>query len=279
MESTVVTKDPRAVASQVEAIYSELFPQGEPGFVPAAFGWTEACFTGRYRDYLPIDARYHDFEHTLQGLLCLARLLRGRHLAGAEPRMDERRFQLALMAILLHDTGYLKHRTDEAGTGAKYTITHVARSAEFAAGLLAEKQFAPTEIRAVQNMIRCTALNAALKDIPFQSDVERVLGCAVATADLLGQMAAEDYVDKLPELFEEFSEAAEFTGNENHFIASFSSGSDLTARTPEFWEKFVLPKLNGDLAGVYRFLSDPYPDGPNLYLDRIAGNMRRIANG
>ena len=25
------------------------------------------CFEGRYQDYQPIDAHYHDLEHTLQG--------------------------------------------------------------------------------------------------------------------------------------------------------------------------------------------------------------------
>ena len=36
-------------------------------------------FGGTYRDYQAIDAHYHDLEHTMQGVLCMARLLRGRH--------------------------------------------------------------------------------------------------------------------------------------------------------------------------------------------------------
>src|SRR5215203_3033328 len=128
----VVTKDPTAVEVEVQAAFVNLFPTGDRLFVPQVFGWAIECFTGKYRDYQPIDAQYHDFEHTLQGTLCLARLLWGRHEAGVEPRVSQKQFELSILAILFHDTGYLKKRSDEQGTGAKYTYTHVGRSADFA---------------------------------------------------------------------------------------------------------------------------------------------------
>ena len=276
MVPPIDTKQPLAVQAEVQQVYDAMFPQGNRAFVPAVFRWVTLCFDGKYRDYLPIDARYHDLEHTLQGTLCLARLLRGRHSSGAAPLLTERMFQLGIFAILLHDTGYLKKRNDTEGTGAKYTITHVGRSADFAAELLSEKKLPPTEILAVQNMIRCTGVNADLEAIPFQSELERIAGFSLASADLLGQMAAEDYVDKLPTLYEEFAEATNFSHEQNHFIATFKSAADLAQRTPVFWEKFVLTKLDRDFDGVYRFLNQPYPDGPNYYLDRIAANLARL---
>ena len=33
-----------------------------------------------------------------------------------------------------------------------------------------------------------------------------------------------------------------------------------------------------ELGGLYRFLSDPYPAGPNWYLERIEANMEKIRN-
>src|SRR5215467_1802781 len=141
MFDPVLTKDPAAVEFEVQSAYLAMFPAGDRLFVPRVFGWMLACFSGGYRDYQAVDARYHDFEHTLQGTLCMARLLRGRHSAGAEPRLTQRALELGLMAILLHDTGYLKKRDDTTGTGAKYTIVHVTRSAEFAEQLLTEKMF------------------------------------------------------------------------------------------------------------------------------------------
>src|SRR6266705_1578035 len=273
MYPAVSTKNPSAVEAEVQAAYQGMFPEGDPLFVPRVFGWALQCFAGEYRDYQAVDARYHDFEHTLQGTLCMTRLLRGRHLAAAEPLLTQRMFELGLVAILLHDTGYLKKRQDTEGTGAKYTVVHVTRSAEFAAQLLRKKGFQETEIRAVQNMIHCTGVDAALSNIPFQSEIEKIVGFALATADLLGQMAADDYVDKLPILYLEFAEAARHTGDPSHFIASFLSASDLMQKTPGFWEKYVLLKLDRDFGGLHRFLNDPYPSGPNDYLERIQTNI------
>src|SRR4030095_9472398 len=111
--------------------------------------------------------------------------------------------------------------------GTKDTITHVDRSADFAAELLKEKGYSERSILAVENMIRCTGVNSVLMEIRFQSDLEKILGFALATADLLGQMAAEDYVEKLPVLYAEFAEAVQFSGETHHFIASFNSPGDL----------------------------------------------------
>jgi len=252
-----------------------MFPGGDRLFVPRVFGWMLDCFSGSYRDYQAVDARYHDFEHTLQGTLCMARLLRGRHSVGAEPRLTQRMVELGILAILLHDTGYLKRRDDVDGTGAKYTVIHVTRSADFAAQLLGEKGFRDGEVLAVQNMIHCTGVDADLTVIPFQSEMEKVTGFALGTADLLGQMAAEDYVDKLPILYSEFAEAMRYSKGETHFIGAFSSASDLMRKTPGFWEKFVLVKLDKDFGGVHRFLNDS-SSGRNEYLDRVEANMERL---
>ena len=280
MYPPVVTKDPTAVEVEVQAAHLAIFPDDDDkAFVSRAFGWAIACFTGNYKGYQKVDAPYHDLEHTLQGTLCMARLLRGRHLAGAYPRLTPPLFRLGLLAILLHDTGYLKKREDTQGTGAKYTVTHVDRSADLAAELLGEKSFGPREILAVQNMIHCTGLDAALSAIPFQSDLERTVGFALGTADLLGQMAAGDYVDKLPILYDEFAEAAEYSKEETHFVATYSGAADLMRKTPAFWKTVVRSKLNRDFRKLYTFLNDPYPEGPNEYLERIEANMDRLHKG
>jgi hypothetical protein len=212
----------------------------------------------------------------MQGTLCMVRLLRGRALAQAEPRGSAREFTLGLLAILLHDTGYLKRRDDLAGTGAKYTITHVARSADFAGQLLAAKGYARPDIQAVQNMIRCTGLSGNLNAIPFNTPIERITGYALATADLLGQMAATDYVEKLPVLYGEFAEASAFSGDRTHFVSTVRGAEDLIERTPMFWENSIRPMLDSELLGLWRFLNDPYPDGPNEYIERVEANLDRI---
>jgi len=276
MHLPVVTKNPAAVEAEVQSAYRSCFPEGDRQFVPRAFGWAGECFTGRHQDYQAIDAPYHDFEHTLQGTLCMARLLRGRHLAGAKPPISEHYFQLGILAILLHDTGYLKKRGDNEGTGAKYTITHVTRSTEFSAEFLRQKGFGAGDIRAVQNMISCTGVDSVLSTIPFQSDAERIVGHALGTADLLGQMAAGDYVEKLPALYLEFAEAARFSHDNKSFVAMYSSAQDLTSKTAGFWEKYVRPKLERDFEDLHQFLNQPYPSGPNFYVEHVEANINRL---
>ena len=273
MTDEVNTRVPRAVEECVASIYLGMFADGDRAFVRQAFEWAEMFFTGRHADYQAIDARYHDYEHTLQGTLCLARLLHGRHGAEVQPPLSRKAFELGLLAILFHDTGYLKKRDDTEGTGAKYTRTHVLRSADVASEFLSGKGWADADVRAIRNMIRCTGVNVDLKAIRFQNDEERMVGYALSSADLLGQMAAADYVEKLPVLYGEFAEAARFDGANAKRAFPFTSAEDMLRKTPAFWEGYVLPKLERDFGGIHNFLSQPYPDGPNAYVQRVEHNI------
>ena len=84
-------------------------------------------------------------------------------------------------------------------------------------------------------------------------------------------MAAADYVDKLPILFAEFAESARYSGTK----MMFESPEHLLKMTPMFWEKYVRPKIEKDFQGMYRFLNEPSPDGPNAYLQHIEANIER----
>jgi hypothetical protein len=279
MHSPVATKDPAAVAVAVQSDYLAAFPEGDRMFVSRIFSWAVDSFNGRLDGYQALDVEYHDFEHTMQATLCMGRLLLGRHRAQVQPALPRKLFELGLLAALLHDSGYLKKVGDNEGTGAKYTVIHVHRSAAFAAELMAKKGHPPEDIKAVQNMILCTGMNVPLEGIPFQNGLEKIAGFAVGTADLLGQMAAEDYVARLPLLFEEFSEAARHNQDKKSFVTMFSSVADLCEKTPGFWEDYARPKLERDFGGLHRFLNEPYPSGPNPYLEQIEANMEKLRNG
>jgi hypothetical protein len=277
MQETVNTRDPLSVEAEVQRAYTEMFPQGSRDFIPTVFRRAVSWFSGTYRDYLPIDAHYHDLEHTLQGITCMARLIRRRQALGLQPQLTQRMFELGMLAMLMHDTGYLKKRGDAGGTGAKYTLIHVDRSIEFAGELLASLDFPAAEIQAVQNMIRCTGVNVKLDSIQFQSEMERVAGFALGTADLLGQMAAPDYVDKLPTLYSEFAEAARYSPDGKMKAGGFfTSAEDLMLKTPLFWENYVRTKISREFLGLFRALNNPYPDGPNPYIVRIEANIARL---
>src|SRR5208282_4637341 len=89
-------------------------------------------------------------------------------------------------------------------------------------------------------------------------------------------MAADDYIEKLPVLYQEFAEAARHAPSKSSFVSMFSSARDLLRKTPDFWDKYVKLKLDRDLGGQQRYLSQPYPDGPNSYMDKIEANMQRL---
>ena len=75
MNQGPLTHDPAAVAVEVQRLYQRMYPDAGSFFVPQVFGWAIDSFTGYFQDYQPIDTGYHDFEHTLQGTLCMARIL------------------------------------------------------------------------------------------------------------------------------------------------------------------------------------------------------------
>jgi hypothetical protein len=271
----VDTKNAMAVASFVEAKFAQMHPGASPAWLKTLFRDIDAFFTGKNPDYAANDVRYHDLEHTLQATVCLTLLLEGRDAAGVEPRVDARQFELAVSAVLLHDSGYLKLRSDTLGTGAKYTFCHVLRSCAFAASYLPTLGASDHEIEAVLGAINCTGPTKEISRLHFRDSVERVIGCAVATSDYLGQMAAADYPDELEILFEEFQESDDFI----HLPPSrraFKSAEDLKQRTPMFWQKFVLRKLESDFQAMYRYLARPYPHGPNPYWEAIERNIAEI---
>lgn len=271
----VETKDPRAIAAVTEEKFAAMYPGARATWLRRLFRDVEDLFGGRHPDYGAVDLRYHDFEHTLQATLCLVLLLEGRHAAGATPALNARQFELAVASVLLHDSGYLKLRSDAVGTGAKYTFCHVLRSCAFAATYLPTLGANDHEVEAVLGAINCTGPTKEISRLYFREPYEKIMGCSLATADFLGQMAAADYPDELEILFHEFQESDNFI----HLPPArrvFKSCQELKERTPLFWSKLVHPKLEGDYQAVYRFLAHPYPHGRNLYLEAVEKNMATI---
>lgn len=271
----VDTKSASAVAAYVEATFTRTYPAAAPVLIRAVFRDIERLFAGQHPDYGPIDLRYHDLEHTLQATLCITQLLEGRHHAAAEPRLTSRQFELAIAAALLHDSGYLKHRSDTAGTGAKYTYCHVLRSCAFAASYLPTLGVNDLEVECVLSAINCTGPARQVSRLHFREPVDRVIGCALVTGDYLGQMAAPDYPAELEILFNEFRESDTFA----HVPPSrrtYETAAALVADTPRFWREFVMPKLEDEFSAVYRYLAQPFPHGPNPYIEAVEKNIARI---
>jgi hypothetical protein len=211
----------------------------------------------------------------LMATVCMSVLLEGRHLSGPESRLKPRDFELAIAAVLLHDTGYIKLKGDTSGTGAKYTFCHILRSCAYAAGYLAETGATDVEIENVLSAIDCTGPLCEIGRLRFRDQVGRFVGCALATSDYVGQLADPNYPDKLGELFEEFRESDEFS-NVPVERRLFKSEADLVIQTPDFWYKFVKPKLEKDFQAVYRYLARPVDSDQNAYMHAVEANFAKV---
>jgi hypothetical protein len=276
----VDTKNASAVADFVEAKFTQMYPGASLQWIETIMRDMQKLFEGRHADYAGIDIRYHDFEHTLQATVCITLLLEGRHYARVEPAVSARQFELAVAGVLLHDAGYLRLRSDHGGTCAKYTYCHVLRSCAFAASYLPSLGATTKEVEAVLGAINCTGPTKEISRLHFREPIDRIIGCALATADYLGQMAAADYPDELEILYKEFDESDDYIHVPKE-QRMFKSAADLISRTPVFWQKFVRAKLESDFQALYRFLARPYPGGPNPYIDAVERNIaiieRRVA--
>lgn len=247
------------------------------GFLVELFDCTNRLFNGQMWNYQPMSLRYHDYDHTLEATYLFITMGAAcqMHLP-VEEKPSARALELGLAAILLHDTGYLVIEGDKTGTGAKYTYCHVLRSCAIAASILPALGCTQHEIDDVLGAIRCTGLNGNPSKTHFSTPQARRIACMVATADYIGQMSSPSYPDKLPSLFDEFSEADVYCHIPLEKRAFKTVGQLLNA-TPAFWSKFVLPKLTNDFDGVYQFLATPYPSGPNPYIEAIETNLTIIA--
>jgi hypothetical protein len=277
MAQRVVKNNAAGFAEVLEAVRALLFGNRRAELSKQVYHDVEEMFSGKHKDYAASDTPYHDFRHTQHVLVCFARIMEGLHMAKAEPAVSFRYFELGLAAVLLHDTGYLKARSDVEGTGAKYMRTHVERSCMVAEAYLPTVGVTKEELGFIRRTILCTTTTASTPGFRFQFGIpiEGVVGHAVATADCLGQMSAPDYMEALPRLFKEMQEADDF-----HKVPleqrMFKTVEDLVRGTPYFWREVMLPRLENELMGMYRYLARPWPDGENSYVNAINATIERI---
>ncbi len=262
---TIDTRSPERTNREVKRIYEGLFGPGLFDPVDSVVGDVSSLFNGTYPGYQSCDTAYHDVEHTLQTYLATARIFDGM-IRERKSAMSRELVTLGLIAILGHDTGFIKAAGDDDGHGGKYTLVHVERSKEFMGRLLTGHGFDAHLVASVNNLISCTGLNVSLSAIPFASARERLAGCVVGTADYLGQMSDPDYLEKLPRLYEEYKEGS---------VPGFESADDLIKKSPKFFEEFVLGRLNRDFEGVYRFAAKHF-GGRDLYTEAIKKNLALI---
>jgi hypothetical protein len=236
----------------------------------------KALFAGRYPGHLACDTLYHDLRHTLDMTLATARLIDGHdRVCALADRLGARRAMSGVMVALLHDSGYIR-RVSESGVenGAVFTKVHVSRSADFISSYLPQLGFG-AEAPLAARLVHFTGYEMDIDDIRVDEPKDRMLGCLVGTADLIGQMSDRMYLEKCRAfLYREFvwANIARETLSDGREVVRYSSPEDLIIKTPGFYEYVARTRMERKLGGVDRFAAAHF-DGPNLYQSEIDRNM------
>jgi hypothetical protein len=272
----VNVEDPQRVRDVVLALFAARFPGADFAPLARAFDDFAALFEGTYPGYLACDTLYHDIRHTLDMTLAMARLIDGheRACAGAD-RLGARRAMLGVLVALLHDSGYLKRSSEShVENGAVFTKIHVSRSADFISTYLPKIGF-EAEAPLAARLVHFTGYEMEIEDIRVDEPKDRLIGCLVGTADLIGQMSDRMYLEKCREfLYREFviGGVAREKLADGREIVRYASPEDLVLKTPGFYEYVARARIDRKLGGVNRFVAAHF-DGPNLYQREIDRNM------
>jgi hypothetical protein len=182
---------------------------------------------------------------------------------------------LGVLVALLHDCGYLKRSSEaKVENGAVFTKIHVSRSADFISSYLPVLGFA-AETPLATRIVHFTGYEMEIDDILVDDPKDRLIGCMVGTADLIGQMSDRMYLEKCREfLYQEFvlGNIARDTAPDGRELVRYSSPEDLIIKTPGFYEYVARARMEQKFGGVEQFAAAHF-DGSDPYQSEIERNM------
>lgn len=262
--------EPATVWEEAAHLIGEISPAYDLKTAKHVFDDIMQLFLGEYPGYCEIKTPYHDLPHTLDVFLCAARLMHGMYLAGNKP--SDRDIDLVLLATLMHDIGYAQKRDGrECGTGAQYTPVHIKRGQEFMRNYIGEHGLPADYADDLVPIISCSDPVLPITQIAFPDEHVRMLGQVLGTADLVGQMADRNYLEKLVFLFEEFQEAN---------LNLYKDVRDMMRKTHEFHLR-IQKKLDEEFAGLYHKLQPHFlgtlGEDRNFYMESIRKNLEYLA--
>ena len=266
IEELFASHEPGPTWNEVTGIIRRISPEFDFSTTQTVYDDITRLYRGEYPGYYQIKTPYHDLPHILDVLLCAVRLMHGAARSGNS--LTDREMTLVMLAMLFHDTGYAQLLDGtETGTGAQYTKMHVMRSIEFMRRYVADHELSSDIATDLGPMIFCSEPMTPLSHINFPNERIRMLGQIVGTADLVGQMADRNYLEKLTYLYEEFEEGD---------IGDYQSLYELVCKTNEFYSS-IKDKLDHEFGGIYNWLEFHFQDTldtrENYYIESIEKNM------
>lgn len=258
------SRDFGEIREQVRRIVGEIAPGHDMQHIDRAFRLIESGCRGSLDGYERLLTPYHDQAHMLEVVLCSARLLHGLHLGGTP--LDALTVDACLVGALLHDSGYLMNEAEAVGTGAQFTLNHVARGVVFAETELASLM--PPELMAATGKVILATDHRPVAVMPdYETPGQRLAASVTATADLIGQMANREYLERLLLLYCEFKDGG---------IDFFADVHDLLEKTDGFY-KLMMVRLQNELGGLAPHLIRHFEKTRgvrrNFYLESVNRNL------
>ncbi|MGA7827498.1 MAG: hypothetical protein WCA04_07565 [Geobacteraceae bacterium] len=261
---------PQSVFEEVENLISRVYLDYDSTWLTSVFKDVVNLYSGNYPGFRQCTTPYHNLKHLTDGLLALASLINGARSTGVTFR--ERHVTLALIAIMLHEAGYIQRYDDTDGTGAKYTLVRLERTLEFVTQYFASNSYDATDCELCCNFIKATDMVEDIEALPFSSEGELTLAQMVATADIVGQIADRTYLEKLLFLFQELSEVQ---------VLGFKTELDLLENTLDSYRQAQY-RMEHDLGNVkiyflHHFMSR-WEIGYDMYGDSIDNNIAYLSH-
>ncbi len=286
--NTVSIGDDQAVADATHHILKESFGAGsfDGELLHSTFTLVGRLFAGEQPGYLACDMPYHDLRHSLDTALLMARLIAGYQSEQSLSfgRLEPEYGLLGVLLGLLHDSGYIRKRSEAALCGPQLMSEHESRSVEFAGSYLRTTSL--VNHAALAPLIFATDLRADLGRLFSKYDrAATTLGQMLGSADLLSQVSDRYYPERCyyhlyPELFLGGGDRVRTPDGQEQLL--YRDAFDLLSKTPKFYENIVCKRLNQDFQQIARHLAvhfagtDPYADAIRRNLDRFA---RIVAEG
>jgi hypothetical protein len=249
-------ENPSSVFEEVKYNFIHHYPVSEFKDVRITFRYFNDLFDGKYPGYRECNTRFHDKLHTTDALMAISRLIDGYNI-DTDTRIPVHEVKIALMATILHDTGYIQTDEETEGTGAQFTLSHVKRSMGFIERYFRKRGLSDMDIRAAQNMVSCTGLDTDIAKVHFASETEHLLGLMLGTADLIGQMSSRTYLERLMFLYHEFKEGQ---------ISNYNSELELLEKTLGFYEVTKV-RLARELKAISKYFAPHFNERYGLSKD------------
>jgi HD-GYP domain-containing protein (c-di-GMP phosphodiesterase class II) len=260
---------PEDIYKEIKYITSLMTKDFDYVFLDLVFDNVQRIFTGRFPGYQASNTSYHNLDHTMAVTLALIRLIHGRFLN--HRRYSAEIIECGIIAAFFHDSGLIQKKTENEGTGAKYTRFHEERSVLFVQEYLNSVGRNEQMIRWCGQIIHCTKLDTSPNSLVFDSDEVREMGFILGTADIVAQMADRVYLERLPLLFEELKEGG---------VPGYESTEDIYYQTVTFFRNIIKKRLFGDFQGIVEDIRYHFRErwnlDQNLYVSAIENNINYI---